>query len=366
MLAHCGLVPAQVALGSRSTRLVESALGYSRAVRSVLIPVLVLSFAGACKKVAEPPPTQGRAEVVPPEPEKTRDYDPVPDELLADDVVAYALAVWSDEAHTFDEEAAFQIALKVVGDEMSITDETASKAGTLGLFLKLQAFDDFELPEQNVRIFGHDLTAQDKKKLLGARSALYVIVNTTAERAMADYQRASRVVAALAKKTGAVAVDEETREYFGTSAWNERIDNAVASPQFNINRHTVVHSYRKPELARVISLGMAKFGLPDIVVNDVPPGWSSSMASLVNLVAQTLIENGGQVRGSRLDVSLESLKNRDFAEAFELDEGGTGKATLSLGIAVAEEGDPDNRLVEVVFPGPKAIPGWERALTTTP
>lgn len=163
---------------------------------------------------------------------------------------------------------------------------------------------------------------------------------------------AQRLLLDLARETKGVIWDEETRECFAPDAWDEERVSGWSEGLPHLPSHFVIHQYRTGELTREITLGMAKFGLPDVVVNDISGGDARSMASLVNLTCQTLAEKGRLDRPGTLLVDVHSLKDERLRESLEKStlKGASGTAELTLVNARREEGDPANRLFEIGFP----------------
>jgi hypothetical protein len=57
--------------------------------------------------------------------------------------------------------------------------------------------------------------------------------------------------------------------------------------------HIVIHSYQDEEFIRAVLLGMAKFGLPDLVVENSARSQGRNVGHLINLTAQVLAERSG-------------------------------------------------------------------------
>ncbi len=209
---------------------------------------------------------------------------------------------------------------------------------------------------EGLRYFGVGLSQDDAKAVSGAK---HVTTLTFASR-QADMRRvhiaAQALVADLAREFGGYAWDEETRQVFGAKAWSSRTFPKGDEPP-DISRHITMHAYRDGELLRIITLGMWKFGLPDLVANAVAQDSASGVGDLINLVAQTLLERGELVDGA-VHVDIPKVKSQTLRahQSEQLEEGGTGRAVIPLRRAKAEEGDPDNLILELVFGGAGATP----------
>jgi uncharacterized protein YegJ (DUF2314 family) len=98
---------------------------------------------------------------------------------------------------------------------------------------------------------------------------------------------------------------------------------------------------------------MSKLGLPDLVVNGHGRHGGDAMVALINVVAQTLAERGRTDAAGRLDVDLRTLRARTIREPqlASLKKGAAGRAALSVVVGEPEEGDAQNRLMELTFAG---------------
>jgi hypothetical protein len=58
---------------------------------------------------------------------------------------------------------------------------------------------------------------------------------------------------------------------------------------------------------RLVSLGMVKFGLPDLAVNQVSDGDAHSMANLMNVAMQRMVERRALDESGLLHLSLDDI-----------------------------------------------------------
>jgi uncharacterized protein YegJ (DUF2314 family) len=162
---------------------------------------------------------------------------------------------------------------------------------------------------------------------------------------------ANQLVSRVARETEGLAWDEETREIFTPSAWDQqRLDTWVdESP--DISEHTVIHAYNTGDYVRAITLGMIKFGLPDIVVEDISWSRSDQMSYLINLFGQALAEGATIEQDDLFDLDINEIQNSAVREMMlaSLKPNSTATALLSLQEGTWEEGDPFNRLIEITF-----------------
>ena len=113
----------------------------------------------------------------------------------------------------------------------------------------------------------------------------------------------------------------------------------------------IIHAYKKDEFVRAITLGMAKFGLPDVVIDNFSWGLNRNMGNVINLFVQAIAEDATLKNPGEFDLDIRTIKNPQVREpqVTTLKPNATGVARLSLKKGTWEDGDPGNRLVEITF-----------------
>ena len=165
---------------------------------------------------------------------------------------------------------------------------------------------------------------------------------------------------------------------FALDAWDERrLEQWPEDAVPDISAHIVIHSYRDGDHLRAVTLGMVKFGLPDLVVESFASSNNRSVGHLLNLTAQALAE-GAAPRGGILTVRLADIRHTVIRTTQQAALGPHAKSEVVLRLREGrhDEGDPANRLVEIGFdeyPGPDLrarqdrllsdLLGWEDAIT---
>ena len=174
-------------------------------------------------------------------------------------------------------------------------------------------------------------------------------------------QQACEFTADLAEATGGYPWDEECRLMYSTSAWRSKRVDTWHEGIPNIIQHVNMHAYRNPELVRIITLGMRKFNLPDLAMNQVNSGSSRSAGNTINYIAQALLE-GQRPNEMQFTLVLDSIKHpevRSIALENPL-EGAVGRVDLLLTNEEWEEGDPYNAIFNLTFPSMEASTEPER------
>jgi hypothetical protein len=208
-----------------------------------------------------------------------------------------------------------------------------------------------------LKYFGRGLSAEQALAVQSAPQVLVLEFGHPQAKAAASLRAAGALAESLARASGGLVWDDETREMFTADAWNQRRVKAWSGDIPDMARHITVHVYESGTLVRAISLGMAKFGLPDLVVDGFSWSRSDSMTRLINLAGQSMAEGGGVGREGRFQVDAKALRHPEVRERVtgSLLEGATARADLTLVAGEWEQGDPVNRLAQIRFdryPGP--------------
>ncbi len=138
------------------------------------------------------------------------------------------------------------------------------------------------------------------------------------------------------------------REVFTPEIWKERRLGHWTGPVPDVPFHFTIHLYRSDDLLRAVTLGLGKFGLPDLVVEDLPASASDSVGSLINLTTQSLFEKGRLDAPGKLHVDVDTLKEEGLRGSLSksYENGATGKADLSLVVGNKDEGDVVNGVLQ--------------------
>lgn len=213
---------------------------------------------------------------------------------------------------------------------------------------------DFAPPTlDTLRFRGKTLSEREKTALQTVSGVTVVVVSGPAVNAAASYRVALRAGLALQAAAPGILFDDDTRQAISQAAWTARLDDwAGDTPR--VPQHITIDAYQDNELLRMVTLGMRKFALPDVSVNQVAKSDADGMSALVNLTCQTLAEHPELPRVGELDVRIATLAN--VAERKHIEEhsmrGGSGAGVMHLVKAEPHEGDARNRLMDLVFPGP--------------
>lgn len=198
--------------------------------------------------------------------------------------------------------------------------------------------------------FGRGVEKEQANRIQKANLAIVIDVSYPEKDKFKNLEMVSKSLYEYAKLVDGLIWDSETRELFTPDFWNKtRVDN-WQSELPNIVDHTVIHAYKNGDGVRAITLGMAKFGLPDIVVNNFSWSLNDQMGNLINFVGQSLIEGTVPVN-KEISLNIKELKNQQLKEILlsSMNDNAEHKIKIEVAKAEWEEGDPDNYLIEILF-----------------
>jgi uncharacterized protein YegJ (DUF2314 family) len=223
---------------------------------------------------------------------------------------------------------------------------------TLAARLEVDPHANYAPPDSDyLEHSGVGLNADQVAALQRTESALILDFTHPREQVWPALRAASELIHELAVTTGGLPWDETTRQTFSPDAWKERRITTWTERVPDISRYTTIHSYRTGEYLRAITLGMEKFGLPDVVVNEFPSSLNRNVGITMNLFAQAIAEGSTIQNSGEFDLDFRAIENPSVREPqiAAMKENGTGMALLSLRTGRWEEGDPVNRLIEITF-----------------
>jgi len=169
------------------------------------------------------------------------------------------------------------------------------------------------------------------------------------ERVWEALRAANLIIEQIARDTSGLIWDEETKDLFTPEFWEQRRLSNWTGGIPNIETQTAVQTYQKGEFVRGVSGGMKKAGLPDIVVEEFDWSSESHVVDLINLFCQRLIEGASVNVPGIFTLHLSEIKDTAARESElrALKPNGIGVGYLRLKVGKADEGDPQNRLIEL-------------------
>jgi hypothetical protein len=278
----------------------------------------------------------------------------VPAGSLLDDHATYTFAVYHVSEPLKEPQKLLKELIAGQFNKFGVIEKPDEKVQQTALiFFDTPDIKDFAPPDlESLEYFGRGLNKDEQKKLQGSKSVSVLNFRSPMKENAQRLREAYELMEVFAKETGGYLWDETTRECFTLDEWRIRREKGWQDNIPDIPRHVIIHFYYTDEYYRQITLGMEKFGLPDVVVNDIPKYFSNSIKDLINLTCQTIIERPKIEKSGLLKVSIADLQNQRMRKSMQesLEKDAKGFADLAIRIGEPEEGDPDNRLLEIYFP----------------
>jgi len=136
-------------------------------------------------------------------------------------------------------------------------------------------------PEDLILYFGRGFSKEDVAQLNRARQVTTLWFLSSPDDFQKTLKEANLLALDFATSTTGFLWDEENRECFTLQAWRQRRIEAWKDRFPLMTDQIVLHAYNTGELNRAVTLGMAKFGLPDICIKDFPRAYVTGMATLI-------------------------------------------------------------------------------------
>ena len=217
----------------------------------------------------------------------------------------------------------------------------------------------------SLQYFARGLSDAETAGLPTSKGAAAIVFAAKTADALGQLRRAHRVAASMAAATGGVVWSEDQRLAFGARAWADR-GHALDGDPPDVEPLFVIHAYQPDQGAgvRLVSLGLGQLGLPELVIEDATQVEGERCMFTMNLVAQALAEGAQPDADGLLALDVSQVKNDAARKRLtdSLVDGGAGKGTIRLVVGQRDDGDADNRLWRIDFPGD--APYHERLATT--
>jgi uncharacterized protein YegJ (DUF2314 family) len=273
---------------------------------------------------------------------------------LMADTINIQFAIYYLPTPTKDPQALLRTFLAKEGATLKLVDKIPEvpKQMLVSPYMEENVISEYMPPDmESLTYTGRGLSRDQAEKLQSSERAFVMNIAYPKEQLWAGLRTASELVEELAKQTGGVIWDEETREVFTPDEWHKKRIESWSEVVPDISNHTTIHVYSTGEYVRAITLGMSKVGLPDVIIDNF--SWSSNrnIGNLINLFSQAMVEGATLDKSGEFDLDLRAIKNsavRD-PQIESLKENATAIAHLTLLQGTWEEGDPRNRLIEITF-----------------
>lgn len=226
----------------------------------------------------------------------------------------------------------------------------------VGFEEELAPLKDFPVPEASYfKYSGRGLTDKDIESFQKTDRATRLVLVAPKEAVWRLGRKFTELALEFAATTRAYVWDSATRECFSRDAWKEdRLARWPANAIPDIRSQITIHLYRPHDASthlRAITLGMQKFALPDVVIERMIGSNNRPAGNLINLVCQSMAERPMFRNGAKETFRLGALESETLRTSMQSSpkQGATGEVTLALLRGSHQEGDPENKLIELDF-----------------
>lgn len=202
---------------------------------------------------------------------------------------------------------------------------------------------------------GRGLSAEDVTAIQETKLATSVVLVAPAEGIWKSARAFNVMAHDYAQRTKAVVWDSATRECFHRDAWKKiRMDAWGEADIPNLRSQITIHAYKRGDNSghlRAVTLGMEKFALPDVAIEQLDSSDNKSAGNLMNVFCQAIATNPIIADPANFPLSLESLMPLSTSKFYkeQLIESGSGKCVIAIMSGTPDEGDTDNSQVSLDF-----------------
>ncbi len=251
------------------------------------------------------------------------------------------------------DEKALKKSFKEAFSDLKLLKKTPEEIteNTISFFQYENAQKDYQPGDlQYLQYFGEGLTDRQKQQLAKSNQATVFLLFGLKKDTWDLNKRFVNWLYTVSKDKAWIVYDGETRQYFTPDFWNKMRVETWTDELPYIPGQISIHSYRDGEFCRNISLGMQKFGLPDILINNSSCYNNDQFISLINILAQHISKNQSIYKDQIL-IDINKISNKMLRDEMlaSLEDNAKKKVILALKAGTPEEGDPLNNLLEINF-----------------
>lgn len=242
------------------------------------------------------------------------------------------------------------------GVQFTSDPENAPNGSFVGFEEEAAPLKMFPVPKASYfKHSGRGLSAKDIEAMQKTSRATQIVFVMPKEDVWTKGRLFSEFALEFARQSGAYLWDSSTRECFSQDEWKKRrLNTWQAGDLPDIGKQITIHLYRPEDQSgylRAITLGMQKFALPDVVIEELVHSDNRSAGNLINVVCQLLAERPKLRSGGRETFRISEISTASVREeqSKDLESGATLEATLALVEGEPQEGDPENGLIELDF-----------------
>lgn len=210
-------------------------------------------------------------------------------------------------------------------------------------------------PAEYFKHFGRKLSPDDIAAIQKTTTATCLILVASRDEVWPLSRQFTLLVEQFARRTGAFIWDSATRECFSVDSWKStRLDHWPADSLPDIPSQITTHLYRNDDTTRylrAITLGMEKFALPNVVIEQLTSSENRPAGNLISLVCQSLAEQPVLKSGAKELFQLDTIRSTSLRKELHssTSEKSSGEIPIELLFGEHEDGDPSSELFELSF-----------------
>lgn len=185
---------------------------------------------------------------------------------------------------------------------------------------------------ETLRDFGRGLTPAQVQAVQQSKGALVLELVHPQKDVWRGLRHAAELTAAIARDVNGLIYDPATGELFTAEAWERERLSPWKGELGDVSDHMLVQVYQDGEYVRAVTAGMKKFGLPELVVEELTWSQQRPIVHTINLLAQALAEGTPVGTDGAFDLDLRGIRHPAVRDAHlsSLGEKAQGKARLLL------------------------------------
>lgn len=194
------------------------------------------------------------------------------------------------------------------------------------------------------------MTRAELDEMANADRNIQIVFFGTTENLLNKQAAIARFIGEITRNKKVAVVDFSSRQVYNLDAWDSVRTESFQKPPVNINDHIIFHSYRDGEYCRIVSLGLNKFGLPELVLNNIACSDQQNFGMIMNALAQSIFEDPNINADSTRTLDISKIKNATVRQMLEVkDPKVKGKAEVRLRSVPPQEGDNLYYHLELAF-----------------
>jgi len=280
--------------------------------------------------------------------EGSQTFEEIESELF---YASYCLYSLNKDAEIFRTEVEKIIAEKL--PEFRLVDSLSANSTQEFVIYELDdPMNEFPAPDLDYLEFSsHGLSEIEKAELQSPFRAIYLLFSGVKANVISSQFSINRSISDIVKDKEVIIYDDITYETFNKSSWETDRVNSFIEGDLNLGSQIVIHTYRENEYCRAVTLGMEKFSLPDISIQNISCHDQMSYGNLINLIGQTWLENQNSLDFEALFLDINQIKCKTVKTQMlsSTSENADLKGVVKFKHVEPQEGDALNFQVEIVF-----------------